>query len=150
MNRSVLVLAALMFLPGYAGSQEFTPQQQEVWAFVEGCWDAVLRDNSSALMDCFHEDYTFWWSEDVLPFGKEFVSRIVPINLPIDNLAVIDVRPARIVVKGDVAIVHWGARWFIRSQEGPLEPVVERVAMTLIRENGRWSYLGGAGSPFKD
>ena len=142
-------MGSSVLLPMGAGAQELTPDQQEVWDFVEECWDAVLHDDSSTLMNCFHEDYTFWWSEDVLPFGKEFVGRIVPINLPIEDIAVIDIRPARIVVRGDVAIVHWGARWFVRSPEGPLEPIVERVAMTLIRENGRWSYLGGGGSPLK-
>ncbi len=149
MRRVVLIGVVLTILPSTAEAQQLSPEQQEVWDVVEGCWDAVLRDDADTLLDCFHEDYSFWWAEDVLPFGKDFVERIVPINLPVDNLAVVDARPAQIVVRGDVAITHWGVRWFVRAEDGTLEPTVERISMTLIRENGRWSYLGGGGSPVR-
>lgn len=147
MPRVIFLGIALSILPLTAEAQQLSPEQQEVWDVVASCWDAVLRDEADALVDCFHDDYTFWWAEDVLPFGKDFVRRIVPVNLPAEDIAVTDVRPARIVVRGDVAIVHWGARWFVRMADGTLERTVERTTMTLIRENGRWSYLGGAGSP---
>ncbi len=61
----------------------------------------------------------------------------------------VDARPVRIVVKGNVAIVHYGGRYYMRDAEGKLEATVERISMTLLKENGRWQYLGGAGSPFK-
>ena len=148
MRHVMLMGVALAILPSTTEAQQLSSEQQEVWDVVEGCWDAVVADDADTLADCFHDDYTFWWAEDVLPFGKDFVSRIIPINLPIEDIAVADVRPARIVVRGDVAIVHWGARWFVRT-DGPLEPIVERISMTLIREGGRWSYLGGGGSPVR-
>jgi ketosteroid isomerase-like protein len=149
MRRVVFIGLALAILPSTAETQQLTPEQQEVWDVVESCWDAAVRDDVETLLSCFHEDYSFWWAEDVLPFGKEFVGRIVPIALPVEDLAVVDVRPAQIVVRGDVAITQWGVRWFERTQDGTLAPTVERISMTLIRENERWSYLGGGGSPVR-
>ena len=149
MRGLILALLAALILPAGAKAQQLTPEQQEVWDVVQSCWDSAMQDDVEGLLGCFHEDYTFWWAEDVLPFGKEFVERIVPINLPAEDLAVIDIRPAQVVVKGDVAITHWGVRTFARTADGVLEPTVERISMTLIREGGRWSYLGGGGSPVR-
>jgi ketosteroid isomerase-like protein len=146
--RNLYLAGALAFLlPCGTVGQELTAEQQEVWQTVEACWAASQRQDVQAVIDCFHEDYSFWWAEDVLPFGKDLVRNIVPINLPNTDYAVVDARPARIVVRGDVAIVHFGVRFFERDSEGALQPTVERISMTLLKENGRWRYFGGGGSP---
>ena len=148
--RTVLFAIGLLLantLTTYA--QTYTAEEEEVWETVQNCWAADQRQDVQAVIDCFHEDYSFWWAEDVLPFGKDLIRNIVPVNLPNLDFAVVDARPVRIVVKGNVAIVHYGVRYFMRDAEGKLEATVERISMTLLKENGRWQYLGGGGSPFK-
>ena len=146
--RNMIALAAAAVLMATASTaQELTAEQLEVWNTVEACFDARVADDGDAFIDCFHEDYTFWWSEDVLPSGKDFVRGIVPINLPREDMVLADPRPARIVVRGDVAVVHWGVRFFVRGADGTLTLSAERSSMTLVRENERWRYFGGGGSP---
>lgn len=147
MRNMIALAAAAVLMPIASIAQELTAEQQEVWNTVEACVDATVADDGDTLIDCFHEDYTFWWSEDVLPFGKDRVRGIIPNILPSEDIALADPRPARIVVRGDVAVVHWGVRFFVRGADGTLTPSAERVSMTLIRENERWHYFGGGGSP---
>ncbi len=147
MHVRLLVPALLVLLPMPAAAQTLGQQQQEVWQTVRDCFDAVERKDQAALLDCFHEEYSFWWAEDVLPFGKDLVRRVAPVDMAGLQLVADDVRPARIVVKGDVAIVHWGLRRFTRGEGGVEVSFVERVSMTLLREDGRWRFLGGGGSP---
>lgn len=148
--RLIIIGMVLLALTSTAFGQQLNAEQQEVWDMVERCWAAIANDDANVLLDCFDDDYSFWWAEDVLPFRKDLVSSMVPVALAAEDWAGYDVRPAAIVVRGDVAIVHWGARWFLRTPEGTLEPVAERASMTLVRENGRWRYLGGGGSPVTD
>jgi ketosteroid isomerase-like protein len=148
MRRLVLAAVASLLIPASTDAQTLTPEEEEVWQRVKACWVAGQQNDQPAVLDCFHEDYTFWWSEDIMPFGKDLVRAVVPVNLPAQDVVVDDVRLAKILVKGNVAIVHWGVRRFTRAPTGTEIPFVERVSMTLLKENGRWQYLGGGGSPF--
>lgn len=148
MRKFVLGAALALLAPVGLKAQQLTPEEEEVWQTVKGCFASIQQKDEAALMDCFHEDYTFWWAEDIMPFGKDLVRQVAPINVAARDIVVDDIRLAGIVVKGDVAIVHWGNRRFTRTPNGTEIPFIERASMTLIRENGRWQYLGGGGSPF--
>jgi ketosteroid isomerase-like protein len=148
----VLLFVAIftVLFPVSTRAQTPTPEEQEVWQAVKACWAAMAQKDEATFMGCFHEDYNFWWSEDALPFGKDVVREVgAVVNRTLD-IVFDDVRPAKIVVKGNVAIVHWGARRFIRGEGGvPEVAFVERASMTLVKEEGRWLWLGGGGSPVK-
>ena len=145
----VLSTVVALMMPIAVNAQNLTPEEEEVWQTVKSCWAALQEKDEAAMLACFHEDYSFWWAEDIMPFGKDLVRAVVPVNLPAEDVVIDDLRLAGIVVKGDVALVHWGVRRFTRTPTGTDIPFIERASMTLIRENGRWQYLGGGGSPMK-
>lgn len=131
---------------GRLGAQTLSAEEQEVWDRVTACWSAFADDaDVAASLDCFHEDYTFWWAGDVLPFSKDVVRGFHRLFINEFDAALHDLRPARITVRGNVAVVHWGVRWWSESQEVN----AERISMTLVREEGVWRYLGGGGSPYE-
>ena len=150
MRRHVAFAIALIGLPWGIQAQEWSPEQQEVWARVQECWAAFnLRADEATSLDCFHEDYSFWWSEDVLPFDKQMVRGFHRAFLGENDVELYDLRPSRIVVQGDVALVHWGARLWTDGPDGGQNVAVERISMTLVKEDGVWRYLGGGGSPHR-
>jgi len=150
MKSSMIPVVVALALPAPLLGQALTAEQAEVWQAVEECWRADFeRRDAGALVDCFHEDYTFWWAGDVLPFDKALVRRVVPRFVGGHNTVAYDIRPARIVVRGDLAIVHWGVRGFEMTEDGTRSEWTERISMTMVKENGRWLYFGGGGSPFK-
>lgn len=150
MKHFIVPTLVALVLPAPLLGQALTAEQAEVWQAVEECWmtDFERRD-ADGLIECYHDDYTFWWAGDVLPFDKGLVRRVVPHFIADNKTVVYDMRPARIVVRGDVAIVHWGVRGFEKAGDGTRSEWTERISMTMVKENGRWLYFGGGGSPFK-
>lgn len=140
-----LTLIAILAWPITALAQKWTPEQMEVWQTIENCWAA---EEEAELKACFHDDYSFWWAGDVMPFGKNAID-IYWNHLRETNKAfAYNLRPVEIIVHGDVALVQQGNRGWVRGTDGSIDEFVERISMTLVRENGRWQYLGGGGSPF--
>jgi ketosteroid isomerase-like protein len=142
-------LALMVLLPISAPAQQWSAEQQEVWQAVVDCWAAYDAGNRAASEDCFHEDYSFWWAEDVLPFGKHVVREYHANFTDLNQTVMYDRRPAGIIVRGDCALVHWGVRGFTRDADGNQDEWVERISMMMIKKDGKWRYLGGGGSPFK-
>jgi len=147
--RSLLLLVTVaLSVPICGSSQTLSPAEQEVWDRVEQCWEAYqVHADEAASLDCFHEDYSFWWADDVLPFGKDLVRRSHTLHLNSNPVSMYDLRPASVVVLGNVAIVHWGVRFWSEDPDGSESVTVERTSMTMVKEGGVWRYLGGGGSP---
>ena len=136
-----------LLVPLSAAAQTLSPEEQEVWDRVEQCWAAYQVDaDQVASLDCFHEEYSFWWAGDVLPFAIDLV-RQTNAEIEKNTVSKYDVRPAKVVVLGNVAIVHWGVRLWSENPDGSRTVSVERISMTLVKEEGVWRYLGGGGSP---
>ena len=149
MRALIACLALVMLLPLGATAQTWSAEQQEVWQAVEDCWVAWFEKDSAKNEACFHEDYSFWWAEDVLPFGKDMVRKYTANLMDHHQVVTYDLRPAGIIVRGDVALVHWGARGYTLDESGGQDEWVDRVSMMMVKEDGRWQYLGGGGSPLK-
>jgi len=142
------VIIVGLALPSQLAAQTWSAEQQEVWQVYEEYWAAWLEKDGAAVSEFFHNDYSWWWAEDVLPFGKSLILEYGDAGLRDSNQTVIvDARPVAILVHGDVALVHYGARGFTKDADGNVDAWVERGSMTLVKEDGRWLFLGGAGMP---
>ena len=144
MKTSLGIAVMALLVPLSAAAQTLSPEEQEVWDRVEQCWAAYQVDaDQVASLDCVHEEYSFWWAGDVLPFGKDLVRQWHTVNIEKSTVSIYDVRPAKVVVLGNVAIVHWGVRLWSENPDGSQTVSVERISMTLVKEDGVWRYLGG-------
>jgi ketosteroid isomerase-like protein len=147
---AVAVILAALLAPVPAAAQQWSAEQEEVWQTVVDChalyFDEKIREESLA---CYHEDYSFWWAGDVLPFGKDLVAKAHESFIESETVAVYDLRPVKIIVRGDTAFVHWGLRMFRMDGSGNPVPASERISMMMVKEDGRWRYYAGGGSEFK-
>ena len=151
MKRAFFLFLGFSFLSTYSTiAQTWTDQEMEVWQTVLDCMAAGNEMNETAINACFHEDYKFWSSDDILPFGKDLVRKYNSKFMDTFGDSVYDIRPVSIKVHGDAALVHWGFRGFDRDAGGSIQTGAERVSMMLVRENGRWVYFGGGRSYFEE
>jgi hypothetical protein len=111
---AVALLALLVATP--ASSQNWTAEEQSVIDHVLACWDAWVEAVADETPDrwaaaCPFDENAYWW----------FTAEGVPNNLGLvyrnwdlirersDDW--IDLRPIRVNVFGDVAIIHFYAYW---------------------------------------
>lgn len=150
MKRAFFLFLGFSFLSTYTTiAQTWTDAEQEVWQAIVDCHASNTNKDEAASLDCFHEDYSFWWSEYVLPFSKDRVRNSHHYFLETDKTIYTDLRPAGIKVYGNTALVHWGIEGFMMDENGDRDEWNGRISMMLLKENGKWRYLGGGGSPFK-
>ena len=140
------VVAVGVLWPATVVGQELSPEQQEVWQFVEGCQEA-LAAGSEAAFDCFHEDFLGWAYLDLVPRTKEAERKFSRLRFETTEVRGYDLTPIGIRVHGDFAIAHYYLQSVVRGQDG--QDVEQRVRWTdvLVKEDGRWYWIGDHGGP---
>ena len=127
-----------------ASSQQLSPDQQEVWEFIESCQG---RWGSEVWFDCFHEDFAGWLYTDLVPRTKDGERKFSRALFETTETRVQDLRPIAIRVHGDTAVAHYYLQTVVRGQDG--QDIEERVRFTdvLIKENGLWRWIADHGGP---
>jgi len=95
--------------------QELSPEQEEVWCFIERCQEGFSSE-SEAAFDCFHEDFLGWAYLDLVPRTTE--------------MRAYDLRPIGIRVHGNFAVAHYYFQSVVRGQDG--QDVEERIRWTDV------------------
>jgi hypothetical protein len=150
MKKSLFLTLVFSVVSGYSAvAQTWSDSEQEVWKTILDCYDVNTEKNEAASLDCFHEDYSFWWSEYVLPFGIDRVRNGHHHFLETNTTVYTDLKPVGINVYGNTALVHFGAHGFTKDENGERGTWGGPVSMMMVKENGKWLYFGGAGSPVK-
>jgi hypothetical protein len=151
MHRITAILGlSLVALPTALPAQELTPEQEEVWQRVVECVRHDHWDESEGLegkLECFHEQYSYWWAGEPVPFGKDFVRSNVRRRLARGaRWESIDNRLIEIKVHGNAALVHFFTVNALIEADGSESVERERITFMMVKENGKWYYAGGAGS----
>ena len=126
--------------------QELSPEQQEVWQFIERCQEAFASE-SEAAFDCFHEDFLGWDYRDLVPRTAEAHRKFALLVFETTETRAYDLRPIGIRVHGNFAVAHYYLQSVVRGRDG--QDVEERIRWTdvLLKENGRWHWIGDHGGP---
>jgi len=127
-------------------SQELSPEQQEVWQFIENCHEAIATEDEKAF-DCFHDEFIGWFYPDLLPRTAEAQRSFMAIQFDTTEIVAAHVTPIAVQVYGDFAIAHYFVRYVIRSQDGSDAEARDRFTDVLIKENGNWKWISDHGGP---
>ena len=140
---TLATIGLLLVLATPAQAQEWTPEQQEVWDFGQTCTEYYIAKQKDEWVDCFHEDFTGWFAGEPMPSGKSSVVEIASYMEQVDVQAT-NSEPIEIRVYGDFAFVQHLSTYVMDGPEGQTQT---KTAYTdiLIRENGRWYYIGDHG-----
>jgi hypothetical protein len=137
---ATMVLAAA----GPASGQQWTPEQQELVEFTQGC-----QASKQAWLDCFHPDYEAWGDMSFgVPMQKADVEAVGSFRWDTNERLVLHIKPVSVIVRGDFAVVLSVYSGTMRNRETG-EVVTTTFAWTdiCVRENGRWYWIADHGSP---
>ncbi len=141
------VVVALLSASAPVPAQQWSAEQQEVWAFIQSCSDHFVQNDMDAALACFHEDFIGWFAADPLPRGKSMEETVGRFRNANTTTHAIDLHPIAIRVYGDFAFVHYLVTAMQEEFGGPIGPTLTAWTDLLILENGRWYWIGDHGHP---
>ena len=141
-------LAALLiaFLaPASLRAQEWTKDQLEVWKEVKTMFENFKNMDLEAAFSGVHEKYLGWNNGNPMPMTKK---KWMDNNLPYKDMMsdmTYDIEPARIVIVGDAAVVHYYYSFGYNFKEGEKAKWISsegKWTEFFVREKGKWMLLG--------
>jgi len=141
------ISVALCTLSFTAAAQTWSAAEQEVWKAVSYAWEVDSAGNTDAFMGCFHGDYRGWpWGSRV-PNSKKTVSKFIGWRHKNFRVNVYNLTPLSIIVKGDMAVVHYLYGRSTTRLEGDAKAEWSEGRWTdiLVKENGKWLLVADAG-----
>ena len=148
MSKLFQLIAIAMVVPNFAQAQEWSDEQQEVWAAEVACWEARSVDE---IMPCFHDDFVGWGipnngvtttKADRRPgFARTFETE--------ENIF-LQLIPVDIIVRGDMAVIMYVANYATRDRAGVEKNYSERWTDVMLNDGGRWSWISDHGADISE
>ncbi len=142
---SVAVALLSLAICTTSDAQQFSGEEQEVWAFIERCSDLFDAGDVEGSLGCFHEDFSGWGPGDPFPRGKKYAESIGAYITARQATRATELRPFTVRVYGNFAFAHYLRTWLEEQPDGSV--VENKIAWTdlMLRENGRWYWIGDHG-----
>ena len=137
-------LGLALLLPLTVQGQEWTPEQQETWAWEVACLETLDLETKGA---CFHDNFIGLGIGEAEPTTKTNRMQVFAETLEANELVSFDLRPLAINLRGNTAILIYEAAIVIRNRATGEEsrPVI-RWTDVAVREGGRWSWIADHGT----
>jgi len=146
MKFSAITLMLIAFLGASTlNAQEWTKDQKEVWKTVEKSWENWKAGDLDAAFKLVHDKYMGWNHEDPMPTNKAKWFKSAKMIMENGKLVYYDIEPARIMVHGDVAVVHYYFEYTASStknDETKEFSVKGKNAEFFVKEGGKWLLIG--------
>jgi hypothetical protein len=145
MRRILGVELSLAFLlPLTVQGQDWTPEQQGVWAWEVACLETLDLETKGA---CFHDDFIGLGTGEAEPTTKSDRMQVFAETLETTELVSFDLRPLAINLHGNTAVLIYEAAMVVRDKATGEEtrPVI-RWTDVAVREGERWSWIADHGT----
>lgn len=139
--RAFLPMAILAVAAPNLTAQEWSPQQKEVLAWLDGIdWvDSYARVATS--FDTYHPDFVAWHFPDDKPLDREAVAEWFTAWAADHSSVDMELKPLAVQVTGDVAVLHVAYREEATTKAGVKEKFAGRWTATALKEDGNWRFL---------
>jgi len=138
-TRAVLMGAAFFILTSPVAAQTWSADQQAVLAVVEETW---TENDPTWVTRLTHPEMLGWGNTIPVPRDQATTGRWSDHGLENSTGLLHSLAPVGIVIRGDVAMVHYYASVSAEDREGKRETTTSRCTDTLTRDGGSWLYLG--------
>ena len=150
MKKLLCVFSSVVLLSLFAyhlNAQNWTKEQMEVWNVVLKSNELMNKGDFDGYFANVHEDYQGWNNQIPLPVNKTLFKQMMPSAEMMESFK-LDYsmnNPARIVVSGDLAVVHYVFAWSgtNTTDEGtfPLKNSGKNTEF-YVKEDGKWLLIG--------
>jgi ketosteroid isomerase-like protein len=145
MHRILLLSGVFAMVSVSTQAQEWSPAQKEVWAVVQAYQEAGDKGDLEGYLAQLHEDYRAWPNGMPLPTGKAEVKQALSHFFPIEKVELSWSKPVSILVRDDVAFVHYYFAQHFKDEEGKIQNTQGRWLDVLVKENGKWLLIADHG-----
>ncbi len=143
----VASLAMIVVLPLSASAQTWSPEQQEVWRAVQGCWAHFANENLDAALACHHKDFSGWLYGEPVPRDLNTTRTMVPYFFETRNTRAYELRPIAIRVHGNVAVIHYFYTEIQQLADGSENIEQGRWTDIMLKQDGKWVWIADHGGP---
>ena len=143
-----VVFAFVLMVPFAAQGQEWTAEQQEVWAWEVACWESADLESNMA---CFHEDFVGWGVESTSPTTRAERRTIFAQEFETNERVSNDLKPLAIKINGNTAVLVYLATFVRRNNEtGEETTSVEQWTDVAVKEGGQWFWIADHGTTVEE
>ena len=145
MQKLILVSLLLVITTLNLNSQQWSPEQLEVWKTVQTYTNLANKGDVEGFLSYFDDSFLGW------PYGSDAVhnktSRAAWIKyyLPLSKNLVSTITPEAIWVKDNFAFVHYYYSDISENADGKISSESGRWTDILMKKNGKWVMVGDHG-----
>ncbi|MDX1701424.1 MAG: DUF4440 domain-containing protein [Melioribacteraceae bacterium] len=130
-------------------AQEWTEEQQEIWKVIDNAWKLEKDTKSQIWPKVMHPDGIGWNNETPMPRNKEMMTRWSNFYNERNILLEYQLHPMAIIIKNNIAIVHYYYFTVSQLKDGKTETVKGRWTDIWIKEGTEWLALAWQGGKDK-
>ncbi len=126
-------------------AQEWTKEQLEVWKVSQTLWEKWKANDFEGTFANIHDSYQGWNNENPLPMSKmKWMDEVKPYMDMMSDMTY-STEPARIVVVGDAAVIHYYFSYsFMISKDDKKKWISNKGKWSefYVKEKGQWMMIG--------
>ena len=126
-------------------AQEWTEDQLEVWKVSQDMWEKWKTKDFDGAFANIHDSYQGWNNESPLPMSKKkWMDQMKPYMEMMSDLTYSN-EPARIVVVGDAAVIHYYFSYSFVITQGEKKKQISnkgKYSEFYARDKGQWMMIG--------
>ena len=146
---SLPTITLTLLLLSNTQAQQWSPEQQAVWAGVEEYWAASTSSDPISFTNYFDESYQGWSYESEAPGSKADAVKSLSYWTKKGKTQYYVIKPSKIWVNGDFAYVHYYYTQVTESSDGKTNTERGRWTDILMKKNGKWLLVGDHGGEIK-
>ena len=126
-------------------AQGSADDQADVWAVIEGEWNANENGDKKWPDRLLSDDFSAWGKNSPAPRSKTSTKMWNRFNEQIGKMVAHELYPLSIVVHDDVAVAHYLYSSAFESKDGDIEMSNGRYTDVLVRTDDGWKFLAWHG-----
>ncbi len=128
-----------------AVAQESGNDQADVWAVIEGQWNAEESGDNDWIDELLAEEFVGWDKDSPAPRNRASTRMWDRVMDGASKQKGHELYPLSIIVRGDVAIAHYLYTSASEDQDGKLRTENGRYTDILVRTDDGWKFLAWHG-----
>ena len=140
-----LLALFLIAVTGAAMAQSWTPEQQEIWKFEELQWKMNMDKDITWIDKMCHPNISVWENDRPSPQNRASITRWNRYSNSSSTVLEQEIFPISLAITGNVAVAQYTYVQVRENYKKERDYVTGRWTDVLIKEGGRWMFIGWAG-----
>lgn len=142
MKTSMTALFILMMLSlSPIAAHDWSLEQKEIIEFINDYTKASMRGDLDEIMSYFHVDFTAWEYSTTAPIDRDSTQKTIEYINQISKQVAFEVKPIKIQLHGNLAIVQLNFQETMRDEEGVDHFMSGPWTATLLKQDEGWIFL---------